>query len=327
MPEANEFQTVEQVKDDLGEVIKSQFGKGFQSVTCFVFEEDTEAIKGIFQGNRTFWNFSISSNEVLSYSKLGLNFRMDSNDAFWQGVRMVRRGRYDGVQIKKNCKPGVSVPCGESCIPIGAICHEGLPSSQQVKTRAVRALLKASRKVAKAAAVVALGVGMTALAAYAAKKAQDGNLGEKVRRTAEGVGMKRETVESIQSFTSQVAEASLPKPIGEAIRAGREKAAAAKAEAKIPKTLLGKMSQNVQIEARKYVEKWKRAPVQTAMAHASVGLLLYGTGRAAENLGYIPEGSVERAVGAEAMRERMSERTRTRTEPSRVTSRTTSWGG
>lgn len=326
MSDKDDQQQLEAMGRDLGEAIATSFGSQFQKIVCFILDEKTDAIRGIFQGKNSFYQFSLPPRNILTYSELALKVRSDSlADPYWQGrAEVQKRYRHDGRQIKKNCNPAVSVPCGEACIPRGAICHQGLPTAQQARVVAVRTILKASRAVARAAAVVALGVGTAALAAYAVKKAGDANLGDKVRRAAESFGMTPDAIQGVQDFTAQVADAALPKRVSEAIANGRN-VAVARVQAK-SMNFLDRTKMKATIAAREYVNNWRAAPVETAMAHASVGLLLYGAEQAGEHLGYIPRGSLERSVGSEAMKERMSKIKMPSRSTPKVNNRNPEWG-
>lgn len=300
---------VQKLGNDLKQVIASIYGSGVKRVMGYELNEGTDALEGVFEGKDGFYQFELTSRNILSYEQIRYKAPLDRlDDPFWQGFV-----RNDGPQVKKNCVE--SIPCGEGCIPYGTICHQGVPTAQQARVMAVRAALKMSRKLARAAAAVAVTAGITALSVYAMRKAHDAKLGERVQRAAESMGMSQEGIHKLRSFASDVAaRMKAPDPLVSAMKPDT-KAIEAKHFQSL--SLPEKISKKAGDAIQAYTKAWQEAPVATATAHISTGLLLYGT--------------TERVVGPEKMARKRAEvgtfvKSKLKRKDRRIKSRKTSYG-
>ncbi|MBD1995401.1 hypothetical protein H6G00_01980 [Leptolyngbya sp. FACHB-541] len=285
----------------LQEILGSVFSKGrINKVHGFTADKRGNII-GVFSSGRDIYNFTITKDDKVSYKEVGAESRNDSYH--YKLGRWLASQRSDGMMIKKNCTVGEE--CGDACIPKGAVCHQGIPTAQQAKTAATRAVLKTGSQIARAATLMALAAGATAIAAYAASKVDPEQVRRGIQQAARKVGLSGENLTAAQDFAGKLVGITPP-------------------DRRNP---LQKVGDTIQAAGREYVELWQKAPVDTAIAHLSVGLVLYSVEQISENLGYIPQGTLHQTISKEAVSERFAQPSRP-SQPAtpRVNSRSNSWG-
>lgn len=302
---------LKQINLTLKGVIEKSFGKVDRMLASVI---DGDEVLGVFQRKKEYYSFEISAKNKLSYELI--QFKSSRSDSY-----RADSYRADGVLLKKKCKKGVQ--CGSSCIPKGTVCSLGLPTAEQAKVAAVRKVYKGSSKLARLAGKIALATGTAMVGAYLAKKAQDPKVQQKVSNALKSVGADSQVQKKIQGLVSNISSQV------------KDKTGIQVPDVQPYKKLTP--MQNLQLKAREavreYTDSWKYAPGKTAMKHLSAGVLLISAEQLGERLGYIPEGTLEKNLNANAVKEKVGagvdavKNKFSKKKPYTVNSRTTSYGG
>lgn len=286
--------------------LQSVLGQKVDKIVGFALDENDNILGvGIYR-NQPF-QFEISNNNKISYKVLQLNLKSTESP----NILTFEQSRTDGILLKKKCKVGI--PCGSTCIPKGTVCQTGLPTASQAMTGTVRAILKGSSKLARAAGAIALAAGTSMIAAYAINKVDGKQVSQKINQAANSIGLSGDSALRLRKFTADVAQ-----------KAGASKEIVNEIAPR--KTFKEEIRQMV----KDYQQSWKTAPVKNSITHLSIGLMVGGSSiKAGEALGYIPEGSVGRtinnAIGAKAIKNRVN-RFKSNREPYKIKTRSTSYG-
>lgn len=214
-----------------------------------------------------------------------------------------------------------SKPCGKICIPKNKRCREG--ENDRPRSR--------KSSIAAKAAISIGAIGVAAMIANPNTRQQiTAHAEDAFKKSGLNSGETKLALEAIREISASKKPAETAKRYLQVLRDPKERAVARNLDNPVFKAKM-----KIKLAVDEYLTGWKHFPVKTAAAHASGILLAVGAEQLGEQLGYVPQGALQRTFSKEAVERKakdvgsaFSRATSVfQAKAPRVTSRKTSYGG